>query len=350
MALPPSVLFQNEGRTVILLDLPRTLEEAQLSPHELEAGTAPHRRLISTKPPEMPFPTPEPKDGQLMQTASTPSAQVAELMTVATVNSALEEVHNAYHGPWCLHRVLPEADVSKDCASETGRKSPSPKGKQALLAMPQVYVPSEARYLLGTIESQRAALVSQAISFKLIILDPPWPNRSTKRKRNNYALASNLDGVKELLSLVPVPSHLASDGLVAVWLTNAPRFTELLTSPGGVFAQWGLEMVDEWTWLKVTTEGEPIYGIESAWRKPWERLLIARRLGSSKKVPDERKVIITVPDVHSRKPNLRGLFAEAFGGLEYPALEVFARNLTAGWWSWGDETLRFQQSDSWADA
>jgi N6-adenosine-specific RNA methylase IME4 len=343
-----SVLFQNESCTVVLLDLPRTLEEAQLLPGELESGNTPLRTLISAKAPEIPFPTPEPKDGQRILNASSPSAQVAELMALATVNSALEEVHSMYRGPWCLPRALPEADVSEDCLPGTKRRAPVPEDKQGEPVIDQVYVPQDAKYLLGTIESQRAAFISQDVLFKLMVLDPPWPNRSARRKRNNYVTVSGLDGVRELLSLIPVSSHLAPDGLVAVWVTNAQRFADLLTAPGGMFAQWGLELVDEWTWLKVTTNGDPIYDVDSAWRKPWERLLIARRFGSSRRILSGRKVIITVPDVHSRKPNLRGMFAEVFGS-QYPALEVFARNLTAGWWSWGDEALRFQQSSCWVD-
>jgi N6-adenosine-specific RNA methylase IME4 len=156
-----------------------------------------------------------------------------------------------------------------------------------------------------------------------------------------------------------VAAHLAADGLVAVWVTNAPRFTDLLLRPStssssrregggssggggdGVFAEWGVELVGEWTWVKVTTGGEPVVAIHSAWRKPWERLLIARNKvsgrggvgGPGKAGAVRGKVIVSVPDVHSRKPNLRGLFEGEEGLLPegYEALEVFARNLTAGW-------------------
>jgi N6-adenosine-specific RNA methylase IME4 len=62
----------------------------------------------------------------------------------------------------------------------------------------------------------------------------------------------------------------------------------------------------------------------------------------------EGKVIVSVPDVHSRKPNLRGLF-EGLLPERYEALEVFARNLTAGWWAWGDEVLLFQRRECWVD-
>ncbi len=58
------------------------------------------------------------------------------------------------------------------------------------------------------------------------------------------------------------------------------------------------------------------------------------------------KSLSAVPDVHSRKPNLRQLFDEILPP-GYAALEVFARNLTAGWWSWGDDVLHFQHTSHW---
>ena len=62
-------------------------------------------------------------------------------------------------------------------------------------------------------------------------------------------------------------------------------------------------------------------------------------------------MIAAVPDVHSRKPCLKSLIEEAFEfkAGEYRALEVFARGLVAGWWSWGDECLRFQWEGWWCE-
>jgi N6-adenosine-specific RNA methylase IME4 len=45
---------------------------------------------------------------------------------------------------------------------------------------------------------------------------------------------------------------------------------------------------------------------------------------------------------------LRGLFEELLPE-KYEAIEVFARNLTAGWWGWGDEVLLFQRRECWVD-
>jgi N6-adenosine-specific RNA methylase IME4 len=349
---PPSVLYQNKTKTVVVLDLPRSIEEAQLPASEVRAGKHLDRRLISAPPPDQPFPTPEPKHGQLTGTQGslTSAAHVAELMTLAAVESALDELQKCYAGPWCLPRVL---DEKEDDGSGTkkrkmvdGEDQNGPEGS----VDEQVYIPPGSHYLRGTIQSARTAFINEAPNFDLIILDPPWPNRSARRKKGNYTVAYDLDSIRDLLSSIPVAPRLSPHGLVAVWVTNAGRFTELLTAPvRGIFAEWGLELIDEWTWLKVTSHGEPIVRVDSTWRKPWERLLIARRIGSATKIQEGAgKVIVSVPDVHSRKPNLRGMF-EGILGHEYTALEVFARSLTAGWWGWGDDVLRFQKHEYWRD-
>ena len=35
---------------------------------------------------------------------------------------------------------------------------------------------------------------------------------------------------------------------------------------------------------------------------------------------------------------------------KYEALEIFARNLTSGWWAWGNEVLKFQSDECWIEA
>ncbi|KAK3688496.1 MT-A70-domain-containing protein, partial [Podospora appendiculata] len=343
------ILFQNDSGTTVLLDLPRSIEEAQLPSHDHDAAKTPKlKRLVSAPPPKCPFPTPEPKSTSDPHGYPSASAQVAEMMTLAAMESALDEIRmSPYAGPWCLPR----------------HSRPPPASSHELRAPPvedhddpsQYTIPPSSHPVHGSIASTRATILSTAPKFNLIVLDPPWPNRSAKRKRGggSYRQADGLPATRSLLSLIPVASHLAADGLVAIWVTNAARFADLLTAPrGGVFAEWQVELVGEWTWLKLAANGEPIVSLHSAWRKPWERLLIARRRGGGggglAKLLPERKVIVTVPDVHSRKPNLRCLFEEYLPP-QYQALEVFARSLTAGWWSWGDQVLLFQHRDHWID-
>ena len=314
------MLFASDDRSVILIDTPRSLEESQVP-----QGGVPDKHIYSAQPLAEPFETPEPKDG-LAGMLQSPASQVADLMTAETVRHALEELKNRFHGPFCLPRLVCEGLIV------AGHENP--------------HIPSGAEYLHGSVEALSQSFSDRAPKFDLMILDPPWPNRSARRKTGSYRTARTLPELRQMLDVIPVPAHLAEGSLVAVWVTNKPRILEFLTGSGGVFASWGLELVTEWTWVKVTAAGEPIYDLDSQWRKPWEKLLIAKRLGTTVTPTLKPKVIFSVPDIHSRKPNLRGLFRE-FLGDDFAGLEVFARNLTAGWWSWGDEVLLFQGAQNW---
>ncbi|KAK2594254.1 hypothetical protein QQS21_008033 [Conoideocrella luteorostrata] len=328
--IPSFVIYQSADKTVILLDIPRSLEYSQVLP-----GHLPQRRIYSDTPPSEPFPTPDPKRSPRHGAAAhnwqaqSPAAQISDLMTAASVESALQSLHDNYSGPFHLPRLSSPATPSN---SETAAYLPVP----------------ETTNLHGSIDGQRQTFSDTAPAFKLIVLDPPWPNRSAKRRTDKYATVTNLAEMRDLLTSIPVSAHLDSSGLVAIWITNKATIPDFLTSPTGVFASWGVELAAEWTWFKITALGEPIFDVNSTWRKPWEKILIAKRVGTSTPTNLKSKVIIAAPDAHSRKPNLRGLFEDVFGESNYLGLEIFARNLTAGWWCWGDQVLKFQDQQYWA--
>lgn len=334
---PSSILYESDCGTIVLLDIPRTLEESQALSSRVPSRVPPAstRRIISAQPVEAPFDTPDPKSKCTPPTAATtnPASQIAHLMTAAAAQSALDRLHTSYTGPFHLPRLVAHGEGTPPLPA-TGGEDP--------------FIPDKATALHGSLQDLSQTLRDSAPAFDLIVLDPPWPNRSARRRTDGYSTVSSLADMATLLDRVPVPSHLAPGGLVAVWITNNASVLDFVTSRSGLFASWGLELVAEWTWLKVTASGEPIFALDSAWRKPWEKLLIAKRVGA--RVPVElgssSKTIIAVPDVHSRKPNLRGLFTDVLGP-GFIGLEVFARNLTAGWWSWGDEVLQFQQPEHW---
>lgn len=317
-----SLLFQSDDRSLVLLDIPASLEEAQVLP-----GKAPHGRIYSNPPPAEPFPTPEPAMDVL--SSWQPAQRIADLMTAARVRNQLKQLKSHHTGPFHLPRLA---------APSLDAMPPSPTAPPL--------IPPHAHPLSGSIQGMRETFMETAPRFDLVVLDPPWPNRSVRRRTKGYATAYNLAEIRQLLTSIPISSHLAPQGLVAIWITNKPGLAELLTSSSGVFASWGVELVTEWTWVKITSLGDPLYDLDSAWRKPWERLLVAKARGVRSPPALSAKTLFSAPDVHSRKPNLRGLFQEVLGA-NYTGLEVFARNLTAGWWSWGDEVLHFQRSSFW---
>ncbi|KXJ92371.1 MT-A70-domain-containing protein [Microdochium bolleyi] len=316
-----SILYTAPDESVVVVDIPRSVEEAQV----LTGQRLRPQRVLSSEAPSTPWMLPEPRGAAGVDSniaAVSPAAAIAELMTLESVSAALETTQLAYR----------------------------------------------SRRIVGTIQATRDDFLQDAPVFDLILLDPPWPSRSVKRKRrtgSSYATVSSIPEARTLLASIPVAAKLNKDhGLVAVWITNKAAVYDLLVAPGtGIFANWGVELVGEYIWLKITDGGEPIFALDSQWRKPWERLLLARPIqragpvrressGGIEAAPQKRaiptKVILAVPDLHSRKPNLRSVLQDLLPP-DYLGLEVFARNLTAGWWSWGNEALLFQQPEHWVE-
>lgn len=382
--MPSCILYQNFSSDIILLDIPRSIEQAQ---------GALSSRLISSLPLEHPYPALEPKTEKARNNLR--ESTLDELLLQRHLELALVE---ASHGlgsdkTWCLPRIT--GSESNQTLSTKKRKrldqisSPdrgyndssvlrgrNPEDEPVHLgcqltdtmhyynphatcsSIPVGHdfaqIPPKSTALQGDIASTLHTFTRTAPRFKFIVLDPPWPNRSARRKKS-YGIAYGTSEVKSLLSLLPVQAHLAGEGLVAVWVTNKSAFREMLLDECGLFEQWGVRLVEEWVWLKVTAGGEPICPIDSKWRKPYEVLLIGRKAGQEGKTIEggevKRRIIIGVPDIHSRKPNL-SIIIEQFLGIETrtcEALEIFTRNLTTGWWGWGNEALKFQMSRHWQE-
>lgn len=214
-------------------------------------------------------------------------------------------------------------------------------------------IPPGSTVLHGDIASTLPAFTHWAPKFDLVILDPPWPNRSAKRSKH-YGISYDMQDIRTLLTSIPLEDHLTVTGIVCVWVTNKSSCREMVLGEGGLFEQWGVQMVEEWIWLKTTASGEPICALDSTWRKPFEVMLLGCR--GVREAELKRRVLVGVPDLHSRKPNLKEAFEatrllgnhESARG-ERECLEIFARNATAGWWAWGNEVLKFQMEACWVD-
>lgn len=103
---------------------------------------------------------------------------------------------------------------------------------------------------------------------------------------------------------IPMPKLLTSDSLVAVWVTNRPKYKQFLIDK--LFPAWQLERVGEWYWMKMTTMGDPVMPLDSMHRKPYELLLVAKCKGSAASDIPEKLVFASVVSQHSRKPPLNG--------------------------------------------
>ena len=218
-------------------------------------------------------------------------------------------------------------------------------------------IPPDAKFILSKIGEPTAPNFSIAAltlypcssatagpgQFDFVLLDPPWENRSVQRSAK-YDTMHNSDPMYVLQAMLG--QHIAAGALVACWITNKASVRDAALE---TFRSWDVHLIEEWAWLKTTTGGLPVTQIDGLWRKPYEVLLLGRKESHGVKIFQSdipRRAVLAVPDLHSKKPQLKSLI-EPFVPAHYRALEVFARNLTARWLSWGDEVLKYNWDGHW---
>lgn len=287
----------------------------------------------------------------------------------------------------------------------TWSSSPSPDGEEEISLSDEapshrtVYIPPMSRFVRCTLPLSRLYSnpelvppsnpipgLPRAHQFDLVLLDPPWPNRSVRRSghyriqeydamsaltqqmqtilRTHLRMSTSAPPPNSVEDSQDTPVDISSSSMAAIWITNAERSRKAAYD---ALTDAGLTLCEEWIWIKTTVSGQPVSAIDGLWRKPYEILVIGRdRRGWNSGRPEDadsttaaaaaadiiRRVIAGVPDIHSRKPNLKELFERLFFAerrSRYDALEVFARNLTAGWCACGDEVLKFNFEEWWTD-
>ncbi|XP_054034725.1 N(6)-adenine-specific methyltransferase METTL4 [Dryobates pubescens] len=194
---------------------------------------------------------------------------------------------------------------------------------------------------------QAAKVLLRQRRFEVIVLDPPWENKSLKRSKSYSPLAPWQ--IKQL----PVPALAAPSCLVLTWVTNRQRHLRFVREQ--LYPHWALQPLAEWYWVKITRAGEFVLPLDSLHKKPYEVLVLGRAGAAPQEASREaeavpeipaQKLIVSVPcSLHSHKPPwLVGVLAE-FVKPDVQCLELFARSLQPGWTSWGNEVLKFQHMD-----
>ncbi|XP_022319133.2 N(6)-adenine-specific methyltransferase METTL4-like isoform X2 [Crassostrea virginica] len=260
-------------------------------------------------------------------------------------------------------------------------------------------IPQKATFLLSDFKYHHIIYPTADMDkFDLIVLDPPWQNKSVKRKKMYGSLRD-----EDLLDISL--EDLAAPGcLVVVWVTNRMKHIKFVKDT--LFPKWSVAPAAEWQWLKITKYGKMIYDISSNHKKPYEILLMGHfegsiqqgglrnlcsaegkrkksesfeTLGTTDKILTKKDsceltnanfkssneadeltnvyegrelrslpcnyVIMSVPcALHSVKPPLDEVLKRYLK--ENPrCLELFARNMWPNWTSWGNEVLLHQHVD-----
>ncbi len=391
-----SVIYQNDSRTTTLLDLPASVENGQC----LRRSRPIHEvnRIFSTKPPEQPYPSLEPKGLKRAKLqAQTPrTEQEHHDKLQALISDSLREIRSALgERQWLRPRqthlcsleqpllVNPGTKVDQICSEPPVILSSIPNvfsvvgdiadrmvsnpsnlstslmiDSHAYLIPPRsTFILSDVRRLYPPIEALSNCLLPG--SFDLIIMDPPWQNRSV-RHANVYKTSENRTEDPFLHVLPVLESHLRADGLVGIWVTNKASIRQLVLSS---LHEKGFGLYEEWVWMKTTINGDPVTALDGLWRRPYEVLLLFRkRNGCRCRTADASdqadisicatgipyRIFVAVPNHHSQKPCLKEFIEPLLADpTNYRALEIFARNLTADWFCWGDEVLKFSWEGHW---
>ncbi|XP_051266583.1 N(6)-adenine-specific methyltransferase METTL4 [Dicentrarchus labrax] len=206
-------------------------------------------------------------------------------------------------------------------------------------------IPPHTAFLLSDF-TRIQPLVHYGRTFDLIVMDPPWENKSVKRSRRYSSLPSTQ------LKRLPIPLLASPNCLVVTWVTNRPSHLRFVRDE--LYPHWGVEVVAEWFWVKVTTSGQFVFPLDSHHKKPYEVLVLGRYRSSAdnpksssetSEVPvEDQRLIVSVPSaLHSQKPSLSEVLKPHVRA-EARCLELFARSLQPGWTSWGNEVLKFQHT------
>ena len=168
--------------------------------------------------------------------------------------------------------------------------------------------------------------------YKIIYADPPWSYKDKALAGNRGACCKypvmNIEDIKNL----PVKDIADDDCILFLWVTF-PKLNECFE----VIKNWGFEYkTNAFTWVKKYRNGDNFMGMGRWTRANAEVCLLATK-GKPKRInAGIRQNIESVPEKHSKKPNIvRDKIVELCGDL--PRIELFARNQTDKWDSWGNE-------------
>jgi N6-adenosine-specific RNA methylase IME4 len=164
---------------------------------------------------------------------------------------------------------------------------------------------------------------------RVLVADPPWKfgdglPGETRGAVKNYKLMT-VEDIKQF----PLP-ELATDATLFLWKVAAMPEEAL-----AVVRAWGFVPKTELVWLKRTSTGKRWFGMGRTVRGEHETCLIAHRGSPITLSHSIRSTFEAAVGTHSQKPEEFYHIVEQLRGGPY--VELFARQVRAGWTCYGDE-------------
>lgn len=180
----------------------------------------------------------------------------------------------------------------------------------------------------------QGAEMSEAGKFDVLLVDPPWPYATWSEKGKGRSAERHYPtmSIDEICAL-PVMEMAEKNCALFIW-TVWPTIFETEK----VIKAWGFRYAClAWEWIKLNPSGVGFHmGMGKYTRSNPEPCLLAVRGNMPVAVHNERNLIITPIQEHSRKPIEQYRKIEAL----YPNrkyLELFARRRRSGWTAWGNQ-------------
>ncbi len=170
--------------------------------------------------------------------------------------------------------------------------------------------------------------------YKIIYADPPWNFRGYDLKKEaryvgNKYVVQDLNWIKSL----PVKDISDDDCVLFIWVTM-PKLNEVLS----VIESWGFEYkTNAFTWIKRNKKANSFFWGMGRWTRANAELCLIATKGKPKRVDAGiHSVVYTPLEEHSKKPFvIKDRIVRLLGDI--PRIELFAREKTDGWDTWGNE-------------
>nr|XP_009665383.1 PREDICTED: methyltransferase-like protein 4 isoform X1 [Struthio camelus australis] len=204
-----------------------------------------------------------------------------------------------------VHAIDDEASIPEQDLLSCVTENNSNYAKMVELMGQKYLVPPKSSFLLSDVSCLQP-LLNYKKKYDVIVMDPPWENKSVKRS-NRYGHLSSWQ-----IKQIPVSALAAPNCLVVTWVTNRQKHLRFVKDE--LYPHWSVKTLAEWHWVKITRSGEFVLPLDSSHKKPYEVLVLGRVQGSVEEalrksddvlpIPDH-KLIVSVPcSLHSHKPPL----------------------------------------------
>ena len=170
--------------------------------------------------------------------------------------------------------------------------------------------------------------------YNIIYSDPAWyfktySNKGEKRSALQHYSCMSISDICNL----PINNIADDDCILFIWVIDP-----MLPQAMEVIKAWGFKYKTvAFTWVKQNKKSDGYFTGLGYWTRANPEMCLLATKGKPKRLSKSvRQLIISKLQQHSKKPDeIRNRITELCGDL--PRIELFARQKTEGWDSWGNE-------------